>query len=77
MNHAAPPCPPGRPAPDISLMVSLWRRLGDVYRLGLRDLSAAARAYEECARLSPSDSRYAKLVAELTGRAAALSPSGR
>lgn len=65
---------PGRPAPDIPLMINLHRKLGDVYRLGLRDLAAAAQAYEECARLSPADQRYAKLVAELTGRAAALTP---
>jgi tetratricopeptide (TPR) repeat protein len=53
---------------DPKLMVPVWRRLGDVYRLGLRDLASAAEAYRQCARLAPED-RYAKLVAELTARA--------
>jgi tetratricopeptide (TPR) repeat protein len=52
---------------DPQAMVSLWRRLGDVHRTGLKDLSGAAEAYRECARLAPDD-RYARLVADLTGR---------
>jgi tetratricopeptide (TPR) repeat protein len=54
-------------ADDAGVMVPLWRRLGDLYRSGLRDLAAAAEAYRECARLVPED-RYARLVAELTDR---------
>lgn len=53
---------------DAKLLASLWRRLGDLYRLGLRDLGAAAQAYEQCARLDPSEQRYLKLVSELLQR---------
>jgi tetratricopeptide (TPR) repeat protein len=47
---------------------ALWRRLGDVYRVGLRDLPAAARAYEMCARLAPHDPRYPQMLAQLSER---------
>jgi tetratricopeptide (TPR) repeat protein len=47
---------------------ALWRRLGDVYRMGLGDLENAARAYEVCARLAPHDSRYQQMLAELAQR---------
>jgi tetratricopeptide (TPR) repeat protein len=53
------------------LMLPLWRRLGDVYRSGLRNMAAAAEAYSECARLAPQD-RYARMVAELTARSPVL-----
>jgi tetratricopeptide (TPR) repeat protein len=51
-------------------MVALWRRLADVYRLGLGDLDAAARAYARCADLDPNDERYRRLISELTARGA-------
>jgi tetratricopeptide (TPR) repeat protein len=44
---------------------SLWQKLGDVYRMGLQNLDAAAQAYEVCARLAPRDPRYPVLLAEL------------
>jgi hypothetical protein len=47
---------------------ALWRRLGDVYRLGLKDLAAAANAYERCARLAPHSTFYPKVLADLAGR---------
>jgi tetratricopeptide (TPR) repeat protein len=47
---------------------SLWQKLGDVYRMGLRNLPAAAQAYEVCARLAPRDPRYPTLLAEIAGR---------
>jgi tetratricopeptide (TPR) repeat protein len=49
---------------DATVMLPLWRRLGEVYRLGLRNLTGAADAYRECTRLAPSD-RFVQLVAEL------------
>jgi tetratricopeptide (TPR) repeat protein len=45
---------------------SLWRQLGDVYRVGIGNLDAAAQAYQVCARLAPRDPRYATLLAELS-----------
>jgi hypothetical protein len=54
-------------ADDVSVMVPLWRRLGEIYRLGLRNLSSAAEAYRECARLAPGD-RFVRLVADLIDR---------
>jgi tetratricopeptide (TPR) repeat protein len=47
---------------------TLWRRLGDVYRVGLRDLPGAANAYEMCVRLAPQDPRYPKILAEIAER---------
>jgi tetratricopeptide (TPR) repeat protein len=58
-------------AEDARLILPLWRRLGDVYRTGLKDMVQAAAAYKECARLAPQD-RYAKMVAELTARSPVL-----
>jgi tetratricopeptide (TPR) repeat protein len=52
---------------DVTVMVPLWRRLGEIYRLGLRNLSSAAEAYRECARLAPGD-RFVRLVADLIDR---------
>jgi tetratricopeptide (TPR) repeat protein len=52
---------------EVALMVPLWRRLGEIYRLGLRDLASAADAYRECARLAPDD-RFVRLVADLIDR---------
>jgi golgin subfamily B member 1 len=52
---------------EAAVMVPLWRRLGDVYRLGLRNLARAAEAYRECARLAPDD-RFVRLVADLIER---------
>jgi tetratricopeptide (TPR) repeat protein len=49
---------------EAAVMLPLWRRLGEVYRLGLRNLTGAAEAYRECTRLAPSD-RFVKLVADL------------
>jgi tetratricopeptide (TPR) repeat protein len=47
---------------------TLWRRLGDVYRVGLRDLPSAANAYEMCVRLAPQDPRYPKILADIAER---------
>jgi len=52
---------------DATVMVPLWRRLGEIYRLGLRNLAGAAEAYRECARLAPGD-RFVRLVADLIDR---------
>jgi len=49
-------------------MEALWRRLADVYRVGLKDLDAAARAYQMCARLAPHDPRYQQLLAQIAER---------
>lgn len=46
-------------------MEALWRRLADVYRVGLKDLAAASRAYEMCARLAPHDPRYPQMLAQI------------
>jgi tetratricopeptide (TPR) repeat protein len=56
---------------NADVMIPLWRKLGDVYRTGIRDLASASEAYAECARLAPKD-RYARMVAELTARAPVL-----
>jgi tetratricopeptide (TPR) repeat protein len=62
---------------NADVMIPVWRKLGDVYRTGIRDLASASEAYAECARLAPKD-RYAKLVAELTARSPVLASfSGR
>jgi tetratricopeptide (TPR) repeat protein len=47
---------------------TLWRRLGDVYRVGLRDLASASNAYEMCVRLAPQDPRYPKILADIAER---------
>jgi tetratricopeptide (TPR) repeat protein len=49
---------------DAAVMLPLWRRLGEVYRLGLRNPASAAEAYRECTRLAPSD-RFVQIVADL------------
>jgi tetratricopeptide (TPR) repeat protein len=49
-------------------MEALWRRLADVYRVGLKNLAAAANAYQMCARLAPHDPRYPQLLAQLADR---------
>jgi tetratricopeptide (TPR) repeat protein len=49
-------------------MEALWRRLADVYRVGLKDLDAAARAYQMCARLAPHDPRYPQMLAQIAER---------
>jgi hypothetical protein len=49
-------------------MEALWRRLADVYRVGLKDLNAAARAYQMCARLAPHDPRYQQMLAQIAER---------
>jgi tetratricopeptide (TPR) repeat protein len=60
---------------NADLMIPLWRKLGDICRTGLRDLTSASEAYAECARLAPKD-RYAKMVAELTARSPVLAALG-
>jgi tetratricopeptide (TPR) repeat protein len=60
---------------NADVMIPLWRKLGDVYRTGIRDIGAASEAYAECARLAPKD-RYAKMVAELTARSPVLAALG-
>jgi tetratricopeptide (TPR) repeat protein len=52
---------------ETTVMVPLWRRLGEIHRLGLRNLAGAAEAYRECARLAPGD-RFVRLVADLIDR---------
>jgi tetratricopeptide (TPR) repeat protein len=52
---------------EVPVMLPLWRRLGEIYRLGLRNLAMAAEAYRECARLAPGD-RFVRLVADLIDR---------
>jgi hypothetical protein len=49
-------------------MEALWRRLADVYRVGLKDVASATRAYEMCARLAPHDPRYPQMLAQLRQR---------
>jgi tetratricopeptide (TPR) repeat protein len=56
---------------NADVMLPLWRKLGDIYRTGIRDLASAAEAYGECARLAPKD-RYARMVAEMTARSPVL-----
>jgi tetratricopeptide (TPR) repeat protein len=58
-------------ADDSSVAVPVWRRLGDVYRTGLRDPARASEAYKECARLAPQD-RYGQMVAEMARRSPVL-----
>lgn len=48
---------------------ALWRRLGDVYRVGIKDMASAANAYQMCASLAPGDPRYPKLLAQMAGQA--------
>lgn len=52
-------------SPPSATLEALWRRLGEVYRLGLGDLAAAANAYQMCQRLAPNDPRYGKILAQL------------
>jgi tetratricopeptide (TPR) repeat protein len=56
-----------------AVMVPLWRRLGEIYRLGMRNMTGAAEAYRECARLAPDD-RFVRLVADLIDRHPAPKP---
>jgi tetratricopeptide (TPR) repeat protein len=49
---------------------ALWRRLGDVYRVGLEDPVSAANAYQMCARLAPQDPRYPTMIAQLSAQLA-------
>jgi tetratricopeptide (TPR) repeat protein len=44
---------------------ALWRRLGDIYRVGLEDNVSASNAYQMCVRLAPQDPRYPALIAQL------------
>jgi tetratricopeptide (TPR) repeat protein len=45
---------------------ALWRRLGDIYRVGLEDPVSATNAYQMCARLAPHDPRYPTIIAQLS-----------
>jgi tetratricopeptide (TPR) repeat protein len=54
-----------------STLEALWRRLADVYRVGLKDLGRAMSAYQMCARLAPHDPRYPQLLAQLAERQSA------
>jgi tetratricopeptide (TPR) repeat protein len=59
---------------------ALWRRLGDIYRVGLEDPVSATNAYQMCARLAPHDPRYPTMIAQLSAQLAAerpAQPSGR
>jgi tetratricopeptide (TPR) repeat protein len=47
---------------------ALWRRLADVYRVGLKDMASAVSAYQMCARLAPHDPRYAHILAQMAER---------
>jgi tetratricopeptide (TPR) repeat protein len=49
-------------------MEALWYRLAEVYRVGLKDLAAAARAYQMCARLAPHNPRYPQMLAKIAER---------
>jgi tetratricopeptide (TPR) repeat protein len=60
---------------NADVMIPVWRKLGDVYRTGIRDMASASEAYSECARLAPKD-RYAKMVADLTARSPVLAALG-
>jgi tetratricopeptide (TPR) repeat protein len=51
-----------------STLEALWRRLADVYRVGLKDLDRAASAYQMCARLAPHDPRYPQMLAQIAER---------
>jgi tetratricopeptide (TPR) repeat protein len=45
---------------------ALWRRLGDIYRVGLEDPVSATNAYQMCARLAPHDPRYPTMITQLS-----------
>jgi tetratricopeptide (TPR) repeat protein len=53
---------------NVPTLEALWRRLGDIYRVGLEDPGAAANAYQMCARLAPQDPRYPTMIAQLAER---------
>jgi tetratricopeptide (TPR) repeat protein len=53
-----------------STLEALWRRLADVYRVGLKDLVRATAAYQMCARLAPHDPRYPQMLAQIAERQA-------
>lgn len=62
----------GRLSPDNAshrgALAALWRKLGDVYRVGLHDDDAAADAYRRSVRLVPEDDRARRLLDEMSGR---------
>jgi tetratricopeptide (TPR) repeat protein len=47
---------------------ALWRRLGDIYRVGLEDPVSATNAYQMCARLAPQDPRYPTMITQLSAQ---------
>jgi tetratricopeptide (TPR) repeat protein len=49
----------------VPVLEALWRRLGDIYRVGLEDPVSATNAYQMCARLAPQDPRYPSMIAQL------------
>ena len=54
--------PPEEKRPQL---LTLWRKLGDVYRRRLHERDAAVAAYEMCAQLAPEDRRYREILAEI------------
>jgi tetratricopeptide (TPR) repeat protein len=54
---------------------ALWRRLGEIYQVGLEDPVAALNAYQMCARLAPHDPRYSTMIAKLSAQLAAERPA--
>jgi tetratricopeptide (TPR) repeat protein len=52
----------------VPTLEALWRRLGDIYRVGLEDPVSATNAYQMCARLAPQDPRYPTMIAQLAER---------
>jgi tetratricopeptide (TPR) repeat protein len=47
-----------------ALLLSLWRKLGDVCRKRLHERDAAIAAYEVCVQLAPEDRRYREVLAD-------------
>ena len=56
---------PNPPTDRRPWLLSLWRALADTYRRYLRELPAAAAAFEVCVSLAPHDERQREVLAEV------------
>jgi tetratricopeptide (TPR) repeat protein len=52
------------------MQAALWRRLGDLYRVALRDHAGASEAYGRALDLDPTDQRCRHLLEQLAGAGA-------
>ena len=52
------------PSEKRALLLSLWRKLGDICRKRLHERDAAIAAYEVCVQLAPEDRRYREVLAD-------------